>query len=63
MERLRVRDVMISDVLTVPPDLPVTEAAKLLVERRIHRLPVVDGEKLVGIVSSLDFTRVVAEAS
>ena len=63
MERLRVRDVMICDVLTVPPDLPVTQAAKLLIERRIHRLPVVDGEKLVGIVSSLDFTRIVAEAS
>ena len=63
MERLRVRDVMICDVLTVPPDLPVTQAAKLLIERRIHRLPVVEGEKLVGIVSSLDFTRIVAEAS
>ena len=63
MERLRVRDVMICDVLTVPPDLPVTKAAQLLIERRIHRLPVVEGEKLVGIVSSLDFTRIVAEAS
>lgn len=63
MERLRVRDVMICDVLTVPPDLPVTQAAQLLIERRIHRLPVVEGEKLVGIVSSLDFTRIVAEAS
>jgi CBS domain-containing protein len=63
MEKLRVRDVMISDVLTVPPDLPVSQAAKLLIERRIHRLPVVDGDKLVGIVSSLDFTRVVAEAA
>jgi CBS domain-containing protein len=63
MERLRVRDVMICDVLTVPPDLPVTQAAKLLIERRIHRLPVVEGEKLIGIVSSLDFTRIVAEAS
>ena len=63
MERLRVRDVMICDVLTVPPDLPVTQAARLLIERRIHRLPVVEGDKLIGIVSSLDFTRIVAEAS
>jgi CBS domain-containing protein len=63
MERLRVRDVMICDVLTVPPDLPVIQAAQLLIERRIHRLPVVEGEKLIGIVSSLDFTRIVAEAS
>jgi CBS domain-containing protein len=63
MERLRVRDVMIRDVLTVAPDLPVTKAAQILIERRIHRLPVVENGKLVGIVSSLDFTRIVAEAS
>jgi CBS domain-containing protein len=63
MERLKVRDVMIQDVVTVPPETPVTKAAQLLIERRIHRLPVVDNGKLVGIVSSLDFTRIVAEAS
>lgn len=63
MERHRVRDVMIQDVLTVPPDMDVTQAAKLLIERRIHRLPVVESGKLVGIVSSLDFARLVAEAS
>ena len=63
MEHLRVRDVMIQDVVTVPPDLSVVKAAQILIERRIHRLPVVDDGKLVGIVSSLDFTRLVSEAS
>ncbi len=63
MERLCVRDVMVRDVLTVAPDLPVAKAAQLLIEKRIHRLPVVENGKLVGIVSSLDFTRIVAEAS
>jgi CBS domain-containing protein len=62
MERLCVRDVMIRDVITVAPDLPLAKAAQLMIERRIHRLPVVENGKLVGIVSSLDFTRVVAEA-
>jgi CBS domain-containing protein len=62
MERLRVRDVMTRDVITVGPELPVEKAAQLLCERRIHRLPVVEGGRLVGIVSSLDFTRLVAEA-
>jgi CBS domain-containing protein len=61
MERAHVRDVMIRDVITIPPDLPVVKAAQLLIERRIHRLPVVEGGKLVGIVSSLDFTRIVSE--
>ena len=62
MEQLCVRDVMIRDVLSVAPDLPLVKAAQLMVERRIHRLPVVEDGKLVGIVSSLDFTRIVAEA-
>jgi CBS domain-containing protein len=62
MEQLCVRDVMIRDVLTVAPELPLVKAAQLMVERRIHRLPVVEDGKLVGIVSSLDFTRIVAEA-
>ncbi len=62
MERLCVRDVMIHDLITVAPDLPVEDAAKLLWERRIHRLPVLENGRLVGIVSSLDFTRLVAEA-
>jgi CBS domain-containing protein len=63
MERRRVRDVMIHDVVSVPPDMPVAKAAQLLLERRIHRLPVVEDGKLVGIVSSLDFARLVAEVS
>jgi CBS domain-containing protein len=63
MERRRVRDVMITDVVTVPPETPVSKAAQLMIERRIHRLPVVENGKLVGIVSSLDFTRIVAEVS
>ena len=61
MEQLCVRDVMIRDVVSVPPELPVEKAAQLMIERRIHRLPVVADGKLVGIVSSLDFTRLVAE--
>jgi len=63
MEHLTVRDVMVRDVITVPPDLPATKAAQLMLERRIHRLPVVEDGKLVGIVSSFDFTRLVAEAA
>jgi CBS domain-containing protein len=61
MEHLFVKDVMIRDVITIPPDLPLAEAAQLMIERHIHRLPVVEDGKLVGIVSSLDFTRLVAE--
>lgn len=63
MERLCVRDVMIRDVLTASPDMPLAEAARLMLQRHVHRLPVLESGKLVGIVSSLDFARVVAEAA
>lgn len=38
-------------VLTVEPDAPVLKAAGLMLAHGIHRLPVVEGEKLIGIVT------------
>ena len=40
---------------------PLGEVARVLVEHRIHRVPVVEEGRLVGIVSSLDLVRVMAE--
>lgn len=61
MEQLAVREVMIRDVLTVEPGLSLAKAAQLMVERHVHRLPVVEDGRLVGIMSSLDLARVVAD--
>lgn len=61
IEHLRVADVMIRRLITVPPDAPVAEVAQTLVEHRIHRVPVTDAGRLVGIVSSLDLARLIAE--
>jgi CBS domain-containing protein len=47
----RARDVMTTDVVTVPPDTDLADIASLLERRRIKRVPVVDQGKLVGIVS------------
>jgi len=58
---LRVRDVMIRDVKSVERNQPLADVAKRMVEAHIHRLPVVDGERLVGIVTTLDIARLVAE--
>lgn len=46
-----VREYMTSPVITVAPDTLVQDAEKMLREHRIHRLPVVDQGKLVGIVT------------
>lgn len=50
-----VSDVMASPAITISPDADVSEAASLMVDRHINRLPVVDAAgKLVGIVSRGD---------
>jgi len=52
--RIPVEDVMTSDVCTVTPEMPITEAATLIRQRRIGAVPVLDGGKLVGILTRSD---------
>jgi CBS domain-containing protein len=51
---MKVRDVMNVMPVTVQADALVSEAARLLREHRVSGLPVLDGEKLVGVVSESD---------
>jgi signal-transduction protein with cAMP-binding, CBS, and nucleotidyltransferase domain len=52
---MQAEDVMTTKVVAVAPDTPVTEIAKLLLERQISAVPVVsDDRKLLGIVSEGD---------
>lgn len=41
----------------VGPETPLGEVARQMVERRIHHVVVVEGDSVVGVVSSLDFVR------
>lgn len=51
---MRVKDVMSSPVVTVPPDMRLKEVADLLVRGGISAVPVVEGGELVGILSEAD---------
>lgn len=51
------KDVMTRDVITIAPDASLEEAATLMVEKGISRLPVVEGEKLVGIITKRDILK------
>lgn len=51
----KVEDIMSKQLITVTPDSTSKEAAKLMAEHQIRRLPVVEEGKLVGIVSLGDF--------
>jgi acetoin utilization protein AcuB len=54
LQEILVQEVMARDVLTATPDDPIEHAANVMRERRVGCLPVVDGEELVGIVTSSD---------
>lgn len=54
---LRVRGVMTEDVRCVEPRADVSDVARLFVDERVRSVPVVDGERLVGIVSRRDLLR------
>lgn len=56
-----VGEVMTRKVLALSPDTNVADAARLMVGRQIHRLIIAEDETLVGIVSTMDFVRAVAE--
>lgn len=49
------------EAITVPETSSIGDAARLMVERSVHRVIVVRGTRPVGILSSLDFARMVAE--
>ncbi|WP_394232642.1 CBS domain-containing protein [Niallia oryzisoli] len=51
----KVEKIMSDTLITVTSDTSVKEAAKLMAEHQIRRLPVVEGDKLIGIVSLGDF--------
>ena len=43
--------------ITVSPDTPLSEVARLMIERKIHHVVVTDNEGIAGVVSSFDFVR------
>jgi CBS domain-containing protein len=62
MAHRTVRDTMTTNSRTATPDLPASEAARLMQSEDVGSLPVVDGERLVGVVTDRDIAvRVVAE--
>ena len=53
-----VRDLMSSPLLTVPPEMDVMEAARSMARHHVRRLPVLQGSRLLGIVTERDILEV-----
>ncbi len=50
----KVSDIMVSDVVHTTPEKSIEEGALIMTEKRIKKLPIVEGKKLLGIVTASD---------
>jgi len=58
-----VGDVMTSDFIYVRPETRLTRVLQLMVEHRLRSIPVIDGEKLAGIIAREDILKALAETA
>ena len=55
------REIMSQPAVTIAPDATIEELAGLMVDRRMNPLPVVENDRLVGIISRSDIIRLMAQ--
>jgi len=60
LESLLAKEVMTTEVITTTPDTPLAEAARIMIDMKIGCLPVLEGDKLVGILTEGDFVALAA---
>ena len=54
----KVSDIMTKDPYTIEPSKTIEDASRLMAEKRIKKLPVVSGDKVIGIITASDIIRV-----
>ena len=54
LAKIKVHSVMVEDVITTTPDTPIEIAARMMADNIIGGLPVMEGDKLVGIITDRD---------
>ena len=58
---LTVKDVMRHNPISISPDSSIEDAIFILLNRRFHSLPIVENDKVVGIVTTTDFLKLLVE--
>jgi acetoin utilization protein AcuB len=61
LAKIKMKDVMTEDVVTVTEDTPLEEAARMMADNRIGGLPVVRGDKVVGMITETDLFKTFME--
>jgi acetoin utilization protein AcuB len=62
LKDVAVREVMSAPVVTVRPDEDLERVAQLMIEEKVGSLPVVQGERVVGIITETDLLRQIVKA-
>lgn len=61
ISKVKVKNVMSRKVITVNRDTPIEEAARIMADKKIGGMPVVDGERVVGMITETDLFKVFLE--
>ena len=61
LSKIKMRDIMTKDVITITEDTPLEEAARIMADSRIGGLPVMRDDKLVGIITETDMFKLFLE--
>ena len=57
LDSLSIKEAMRDEVITITPDSTLSDAANLMLSNKVGCLPVVDDERLVGMISEADFVK------
>jgi acetoin utilization protein AcuB len=61
ISKVKIKNVMTKKVITVSKDTPIEEAARIMADKKIGGLPVVDGERVVGMITETDLFKIFLE--
>ncbi len=61
LSKITVQKIMEADVITVPGDTPIEEAARIMADNYVGALPVIDDGKVVGMITETDLFKVFVE--
>ncbi|MEM3539138.1 MAG: CBS domain-containing protein, partial [Nitrososphaerales archaeon] len=61
LDKIKIKDYMSTPLTVINSEFDLKEAARIMSQLKIRRLPVVEGEKLIGILTSADIVRALAK--
>jgi acetoin utilization protein AcuB len=61
LSKITVEEVMTREVVTISKDTPIEDAARIMADKGVSGLPVVEGDKVIGIITETDLFRVLLE--